>query len=244
MTAHRQSGFTLVELAIVLMIIGLLIGGVLRGQELMGNARLQRVINDITSYGAAINTFMDSYSARPGDLATASTRLPGCETGNSNSCRNGNGNGIIGAPVSTWDVGDQSIASENTQFWKHLAMAHLVSGVNPSASILDWGMSHPAAPLPGGYAMITTVGGGVANITSGSLVMQLRTDINTSVETNPAMSPKQAAYIDRKMDDGIPQTGDVQSRGAGNGADVAECEEVYDESREDARCGVSFVINR
>lgn len=243
MTSKNASGFTLVELAIVLMIIGLLIGGILRGQEMMNNARMQKIITDVNSYGGAINTFMDAYDARPGDLFTANTRIPGCETGNANSCRSGNGNGMIGVQVATWEPGDQTIASENTQFWKHLAMAHLISGVKPSASTLDWGNSHPTA-ASGGFAVITTIGGGVANVVTGSLVLQLKNSITASVETNPVLSPKQAAYIDRKMDDGMPQTGDVQARGAGNGVDVAECEEAYDERREDPRCGMSFLINR
>lgn len=75
----NQNGFTLVELAIVMTIIGLLIGGILKGQELMQNARVTATVAQVKSYESATFTFIDKYSALPGDLVTASERLPGCD---------------------------------------------------------------------------------------------------------------------------------------------------------------------
>lgn len=63
----RQSGFTLVEIAIVLVIIGLLLGGVLKGQELIENARIKGIVSDMKSVQAAYNGYLDRYKAIPGD---------------------------------------------------------------------------------------------------------------------------------------------------------------------------------
>ncbi len=93
----NESGFTLVELAIVLMIIGLLIGAILRGQELLESARITATLQQVKAYQGAIVTFRDTYGALPGDLRTALDRVPNCTA--VNSCVNGNGDGMIGPPV-------------------------------------------------------------------------------------------------------------------------------------------------
>ena len=75
---EEQKGFTLVELAIVMIIIGLLIGGVLKGQELINNAQVTSTITSIKGLDAAINTFEDMFSSFPGDMANPQSRLPSC----------------------------------------------------------------------------------------------------------------------------------------------------------------------
>ena len=238
----QQSGFTLVELAIVLMIIGILIAGILRGQELMDNARLGSIIKQVKGYEAAVYTFRQNYDSVPGDMRSAVGRVPGCDA--SSSCRNGNGNGILGSPVFIWQGGQQAIATENTQFWKHLALSHVITDVVPMANSPVWGRSHPVAPLPGGFSVITSQGSGAASVREGALILRLHGSVNNSgiIEEEPSLSPKQASYIDRKIDDGMPQTGDVQSRANGNGALVAPCEESYAQTREDAFCVMAFLL--
>ncbi|MBI3440941.1 MAG: prepilin-type N-terminal cleavage/methylation domain-containing protein, partial [Proteobacteria bacterium] len=75
---YQQKGFTLVELAIVLTIIGLLIGGILKGQQLMQNARITATMGQIRAVESATTTFRDTYGGMPGDLANAATRVPNC----------------------------------------------------------------------------------------------------------------------------------------------------------------------
>lgn len=109
----KQSGFTLIEIAIVLVIIGLLLGGVLKGQEMMTNAKIKRVSNDFNGVSAAIFSYLDRYSAFPGDDPNALARW-GAPT------ISGNGDGVI--------AGTCFGAGESQQMWDHLRQAGLVAG--------------------------------------------------------------------------------------------------------------------
>lgn len=92
---HPSKGFTLVELAIVLTIIGLLIGGLLKGQELILTGRVAATVAQIKNYEAAATTFRDAYGALPGDLMQAPALLRGCNLG----CTPGSQNNYIGNPA-------------------------------------------------------------------------------------------------------------------------------------------------
>ena len=93
----RESGFTLIEIAIVLVIIGLLLGGVLKGQELITGARVRSFIQQQDGVKAAYFGFLDRYRALPGDYSQANANIPNmgavCNTGGVGG--NGNGNGQI-----------------------------------------------------------------------------------------------------------------------------------------------------
>src|SRR5260370_8348307 len=79
-----QPGFTLVEIAIVLVIIGLLLGGILKGQEMITQAKIKNVINDFNGITAAMNSYQDRYRAVPGDDINAATRWAAAIAGNGN----------------------------------------------------------------------------------------------------------------------------------------------------------------
>ena len=110
-----QRGFTLIEIAIVLVIIGLLLGGVLKGQEMIENAKYKSLRNEINSYSAAFYAFQDRYRALPGDFDEASTRINA-------SAPNGNGNGAISGGICN------RAADESCIFWQQLRYAGLISG--------------------------------------------------------------------------------------------------------------------
>ncbi len=116
---YRQSGFTLVEIAIVLVIIGLLIGGVLKGREMITNAKIKRIENDFAGVSAAIFAYQDRYGVLPGDDPTASRRFAGTWRGSDN----GNGNGNISGG---W--GSRNNAAESRKIWKHLRGSGLIAG--------------------------------------------------------------------------------------------------------------------
>lgn len=86
-----QAGFSLVELAIALMIIGLIVGGILKGQELLESARLKSVLTQVNEYRVAVTTFMDRYDALPGDFDQAAELIQ-------DGLLDGNNNGIIEGP--------------------------------------------------------------------------------------------------------------------------------------------------
>ncbi len=111
---NNEKGFTLVEIAIVLVIIGLLLGGVLKGQQLIANAKIKSLVNHANGLSAAVYAYQDRYKALPGDDPRATTNLPrasgGCAAVN---LANGNGNGQI------------------AEYWaaaEHLACAGLING--------------------------------------------------------------------------------------------------------------------
>ncbi|MEN9849139.1 MAG: hypothetical protein RL368_1879 [Pseudomonadota bacterium] len=113
---RQQSGFTLVEIAIVLVIIGLLLGGVLKGQEIITNAKIKNLENDFNGISAAIYSYQDRYRAIPGDDKNTETRW-------STSVKKGNGDSKIGAKFDSSTQDDES-----RLFWLHLRNAGLVTG--------------------------------------------------------------------------------------------------------------------
>jgi prepilin-type N-terminal cleavage/methylation domain-containing protein len=142
----RQSGFTLVEIAIVLVIIGLLLGGVLKGQELIENSRIKSIVNDMKAIQAAYNGYIDRYKALPGDEATATMTARGW-TGAAGAGVAGNGVLAITVAQTFTNGGDQAA------FWRGLRGSGLISG-DPNAPATVVGL-----PSHGG--------GGVLGVTAG-----------------------------------------------------------------------------
>ena len=133
----RQQGFTLIELSIVLVIIGLIVGGILTGRALIRTAELNSVITDETRYVTAVNTFRTKYNELPGDMVDATTYWgtdpggcpdfcsgSGCYTAAQTTTCNGNGNGLI-EPYGTTSG---SNLFENFRAWQQLANAGLMPG--------------------------------------------------------------------------------------------------------------------
>ena len=149
---HRgQGGFTLVEIAIVLVIIGLLLGGILKGQEMITQARVKNVINDFNGLAAAVNSYRDRYRMLPGDDNGASARwgVTGID---------GNGDGVISGTY----YSIASPAAETQLFWQHLRLAGFVPGN---------GIDQPRNATSGIIGVQTATTGGSAFGTFSSLIV-------------------------------------------------------------------------
>ncbi|MFQ5480026.1 MAG: prepilin-type N-terminal cleavage/methylation domain-containing protein [Thermodesulfobacteriota bacterium] len=119
----NEKGFTLVELAIVLVIIGLLLGGILKGQELIKNAKIKKVYSAQSEVVAALYTYVDRYGKQPGDDNRAKARWSGATDGNDD--------GQIGV-FSTACA--SSAKDESCQAWRHMRLADILSG-DPNVSL-------------------------------------------------------------------------------------------------------------
>lgn len=138
--SHREKAFSLVELSIVLVILGLLTGGILTGQSLIRASELRSVATDLQRYQAAVHTFRDKYFALPGDMPNA-TRFWGVQHATPATCIttasttaltcNGDGNG---------QVADTTY--EAFRFWQHLANAGLIEGSYSGVTGPDSGFDH------------------------------------------------------------------------------------------------------
>lgn len=218
-----NQGFSLVELSIVLVILGLVTEGILTGQNLIRAAELRSVGTQIDVYRTATYTFREKYRAIPGDMANA-TRFWG-ETascpdtaGTGTETCDGNGDGILDyRPVS-----DEY--QEWFTYWQHLANAGLIegtytgiSGPNTGADIV-YGENVPNAKLGSNSVLLVkhftdqpTTGTYFYAGNYGNTIM-LGTDGNTNYDgDNATLTPEEMWNLDTKMDDGHPAYGNIFS---------------------------------
>lgn len=212
----QEAGFTLVELSIVMIIIGLLVGGVLKGYEMVQMAEETSMVKQVESYRAATVLFRDTYASLPGDLRSATSRVKNCNA--ATFCQNGNSDGKVG-PLEDDNSENMISNSENNQYWKHMALNDYITGVDPQANPAvspQWGGVNPAS-LGGGLQILY-----VANTNDGTYGHYMRLQrsitgpIQTGVQGAHAISPVRANRIDRKYDDGSIATGFITSEFAGS----------------------------
>ncbi len=177
---RHQSGFTLIEIAIVLVIIGLLLGGILKGQELITSARVRNLIAQLDGTKAAFFGFQDRYRALPGDFTLATTQVPG-------ATQNGNGDGQI--------VGTESIA-----VWDHLSHAGFINGTYVY-NATESSATTPSNPY--GAFMQLIYDNVYADIATPP-------PSRHNLKTGPRVPVDILAEIDRKIDDGNAMTGSMR----------------------------------
>ncbi len=188
----QQSGFTLVEIAIVLVIIGLLLGGILKGQELINSAKVKNLANDFRTVPTYIYAFQDKYKALPGDDGAATTHMSTC-TG---TCANGNANGVING---AWD--SVTATDESWQFWGHVRKANLAPGPDTWTTAAN---TDPYAPK--------NVDGGRIGIQSGAVITGMSGSYSLC---SSGLLGKFAKQLDIQMDDGETDKGSMRSATTG-----------------------------
>jgi len=189
-----QAGFTLVEIAIVLVIIGLLLGGILKGQEMITQAKIKNVINDFNGITVAVTSYQDRYRAIPGDdqNATARWATQAPASGNSNGIIEGlynanNTGGTAGAPANT---------AESNLFWQHLRIAGFVPGLTVAT-----GSGTPPPNATGGLIGVESGVVGTNGLGFTSVIVCFSN-----------LPEKIASAVDGQADDGSPQTGQVRAQ--------------------------------
>ena len=181
---NKKRGFTLVELSIVLVIIGLIIGGVLTGQQIIQNARITNALNAIQAYQAQFQTYQQNFGSMPGDDPTAATRFPNVTP----TLSNGDGNGILAGNFDT-----VTTTEEARQVWADLRAASLVKNQITS---LNSTAVQPPNPFGGIFGFQNGAFSGA--FTNNVLCMN-------SVPTAAAQT------IDTQLDDGSPNTGTIMA---------------------------------
>lgn len=229
-----SQGFTLVELAVVMIIIGILIGGILKGQELITNSRVTSTIGQLESMGAAYNGFRDKFLAMPGDLRDAVNKLEGCAA----PCANGNGDSDIDAAV-----GAALAANEGTQFFRHLLAGQFITGMDGTVN-LGFGTSNPIAPIGGGFSAGDARSGAPVGFTAADLGPAVHIVLTGTIANVGAgqgiLTPQQAGTLDRRLDDGVPNSGSIVGQTSAANQDCAGATVNVYGSAADEVCAVAY----
>lgn len=215
---HRHAdGFTLIEIAIVVVIIGLLLGGVLKGQEMIRNARAHNVADQGNAVKAAILGFSDRYRALPGDYSAAFDNIPGLLADAPLS--NGDGNSRIGFDdsASTGVPNAENRAKELGLTWLHLSRAGFISG-NFVGTSFDPGTAGTEGSGGDESSWSCPVDTCLINAFNGPMILAYSSaqtglsKVADDARSNELYSGKGIpveiiAELDRKVDDGRPGTG-------------------------------------
>lgn len=239
MQRHRNA-FTLVELSISLVVIGLLVGGILAGKSIIQAAGLRALTNDLSQYQRAALQFKDEYGMWPGDLKTATSYwgVANGVTGNDDACYgydksnvkttcNGDGNGAVQLQN---PANGNSDATEAYLAWQHLAISGLIGGMYSGKSyaystpgygtVAGW--NSPVGKMKGSTFLIRSVGGagnGCSDGLSGNyyagcfgVVLHFGGAVqSTTLLPVKLLTPADMQSLDKKLDDGFPGYGQFQA---------------------------------
>ena len=223
-----KSGFTLIEMSIVLVIIGLIVGGILVGVDLVNAAAIRSQISQIERYNTAVRTFQGKYGYLPGDIPDPYATNAGFAARGTAHPGQGDGNGLIEAWNNANTTGFYSPSDELGAFWVDLSTAGLIDGTFNFATptFVETGLItvHPASK----YFPAGKIGNGnYVYVWSNAGFNYFGLSIPTGsagaayLLSSPGLSVQQAYNVDKKVDDGFPQTGSVTATYLNNGVQWA-----------------------
>lgn len=199
----NKKGFTLIELSVVIVIIGLIVAGIVAGQSLVKQAKIRGVLADFQKYEAAFNSFFLQYDAYPGDMKNASSYWSGVP--------DGNGNKLL-----DWQAGTAGTSSEAAIASAHLENAGLIEG-NYSLTSHNTATANVAIPSgfssSSGYVFTSAtnvlVAGNETNCGLASVVIKFGNKLSSSNThiSGPVLTTAEVIGIDNKVDDGLPRLG-------------------------------------
>jgi prepilin-type N-terminal cleavage/methylation domain-containing protein len=182
---RKQIGYTLIEIAIVLVILGLLVGAVLKADELVTNTRVRNLISQQDEIRAAYFGFLERYRALPGDYGAATTNITGISTA---ACNGGNGNG-------NGNIDPAAPGNEMVLVWEHLSKAGLINRTYTCAAT-ETASTTPTSP----YSMFLRISYDTGYAGAGSSARH-------NLKTGNPIGSVILAEVDRKIDDGNPESG-------------------------------------
>ena len=186
---NKQTGFTLIELAIVLVIIGLLLGGVLRGQELINSAKVKNMARDFQNVQVYMYGYQDRFKVLPGDDHNAMAHV-----GAPANPANGTQNGVLEGIWNTTAAGDESCA-----IWQHIRLANLA----PGSTVINCAANNTYQPR--------NADGGLIGVQSVSTALPEITGLTgTYVVCSDNVLGRFAQQLDTTLDDGVGNTGNVR----------------------------------
>lgn len=201
----QRSGFTLVELSITLVIIGLLVGGVMVGADMIHSAATRAQIKELENYQSAINTFKLRFAGLPGDLSNATSVFLPSEWP---LVANGDGDEKLEDGASTY----VNFTGEIAQFWMQLAASRLIEGSYNTTS--EVGKGFPLTKFErNGIAALYDNSVTLANVFYVGVKNSPNPGVDDTLTPGNALLPEEAWKIDEKIDDGHPLYGNVRARG-------------------------------
>ncbi|MCE2927958.1 MAG: prepilin-type N-terminal cleavage/methylation domain-containing protein [Rickettsiales bacterium] len=218
----HQRGFTLIELSIVLVIIGLVAGGVLVGRDLIKASEIRATISQKIRYDTAVNTFKLKYNGLPGDLfADRADELGFFSLDNSPLQGFGDNNGLIQSRTVGIGV-NYGATGETILFWRHLVEAGMMEGLYGTGIVAATGDADPADQNKPELYMpntkfLNTVRFRVVELRGVHyywLSSHNTIEVSGQVSLGPGMARIDAYFLDQKMDDGMPNTGTVTAAAA------------------------------